>query len=129
MKKRATFSPVLLELIVSILFFALAMSVVVRLVAAANETSERSALASRALVAMENAAEAIKADPAAGDFDENGERRFTREAERDILLNVLVRRSAGAAGALYEIEIEALGGGLPLGSLSAARYVGGEVGA
>ncbi len=130
MKKRATFSPVLLELIVAILFFALAMSVVVQLIAAANETSSASALTSRALIAMESAAEQLKADPVGdGAFDESGERRFTVEPEEGMQLSVTVRRILGAAGTLYEFEITAAGSGKPLGSLSAARYVSGEVGA
>lgn len=129
MNKRATFHPVLLELIVSILFFALAMSVVVRLLAAADETSRMSELTGRALIAMESVAEEWKADPAGGDFDENGERRFTARADGDIELSVLVRREAGGAGALYTIEIRAESGGTPLGAISTARYVSGEVGA
>ncbi|MDO4573184.1 MAG: hypothetical protein Q4C13_07430, partial [Clostridia bacterium] len=74
MRKRATFHPVLLELIVAILFLALSMSVVVRLIAAANETSRTSALRSLALLEMQSVMEETKADPVGEGLDENGER-------------------------------------------------------
>ena len=130
MKKRATFSPVLLELIVVILFFALSMSVVIRLIAASDETSRDSAALSRAVIAMESVIEEIKAEPpGAADFDAEGESRFTRQAEGGILLTVLVRREQGTAGFLYNIEVTAYSGEKPLGSLTAARYVRGGPGA
>lgn len=129
MKKRATFSPVLLELIVAILFFALSMSVVIRLIAAADETSRQSAALSRATIAMESLIEELKAEPPAGaDFNAQGESHITRQAEEGIELVALVRQSEGAAGTLYDIEVTAYSGEEALGSLRAARYVGGDKG-
>lgn len=130
MKKKATFSPVLLELIVAILFFALSMSVVIRLIAAADETSRGSAALSRATIAMESLMEEIKAAPPGGaDFDETGESHITREIGDGIVLTALVRQSEGAKGIFYDIEVTAYSAEEPLGSLRAARYVKGGPGA
>ena len=83
------------------MFFALSMSVVIRLVAAADETSRLSELTGSALIAMENAAEEIKADPASGPFDANGAYSLTRETEDGILLSISVWKTAGAGGTLW----------------------------
>lgn len=129
MRKKATFSPVLLELIVAILFFALSMSVVIRLIAAADETSQGSAALSRATIAMESLLEEIKAAPPGNAaFDEMGESHMRRETEDGIVLLALVRQSERAQGVFYEIEVTAYSGEEPLGTLSAARYVRGGTG-
>ena len=123
MKQRIGISPMLLELIVTILFFMLSMSVVVRFIAAADETSRTSALTSRAMIAMENVAEELKADPLSDDqFDADGLHRFTLQ-EEDLQLLVVVQRVCAGSGILYEIEISATSGDRQLGSLSAARYI------
>ena len=51
-KKRSFFSPVLVELTIVILFFALSASVIVRLIAAADTTARTSEYESRAILAM-----------------------------------------------------------------------------
>lgn len=128
MKKRTTFSSVLLELILAILFFALSTSVVIRLIAAASSISRESELESRALIAMESVAETVKADPAhCGAFDETGLCRYQTPSGDDLLIDVSVQRAPTAAGMLYTIELSAVSGETPLGTLSAARYVAGEV--
>jgi len=128
MKRSRAFSPILLELIVAILFFALSMSVVIRLIAAADETSRDSSLTGRAMIAMENAMEEIKADPYGdGKFDMNEERRFIIHAEDDLSLVAVVRSTDSKTGTLYTIDIHATSGEKKLGSLSASRYVSGRI--
>lgn len=130
-RQHTTVSPVLMELIVAILFLALSMSVVIRLIAAADTTSKGSERLSRAMIAMQDLAEGLKNEPPDdGRFDENGELRFTDERADDICLMVLVRRSRGAVGTMYDIAITAVYNGEDIASLKAARYIrGGGAGA
>lgn len=125
--KRGAISPVLLELSVVILFFALSASVVLRLFAAASDVSKESAYRSRALLAMESVAERVKADPVGdGAFDERGVRMLAEQVEEDLLVRGAVTRGdSNAAGVLYKIELDVTGPDGTTYTLSAARYVSG----
>ncbi len=124
-KKRGIFSPVLLELTIVILFFAVSTSIVVQLIAAASTISSESAYHSRALLAMETVAEQTKADPeGGGTFDENGIRSFSVRVDEDLQVDGTVSRDASPArGVLYQIELSVLSESGASYSLSAARYV------
>jgi hypothetical protein len=90
-KKRGVFSPVLIELTIVILFFALSTSVVVRLIAAAGSTARASDYQARAILAMENVAEQIKADPVGDGYcNECGARVFSVEVASDLTVDCLV---------------------------------------
>ena len=129
MNKRSTFSPVLLELIVAILFFALSMSVIIRLIAAANDTSRDSMLTGRAMIAMESVMEEIKADPVGdGKFDMNEERRLLVQVDEDLILLAVIRCTSTKTGVLYDIDIQATSGEKKLGSLTSSRYISGRSG-
>ncbi len=125
--QKNAFGTVLIELIVVILFFALSMSVVVQLIAAANELSNESAYASRAMFALQDMAEQLKADPVGdGDFDESGVRKIERVVSDDMIVSGEIKRKTADCGALYEISLRVeRESGEPY-LLDAARYVRGE---
>ena len=83
LKKRGSFSPVLLELTIIILFFALSTSIVVQLIAAASSISSESAYHARALLAMETVAE--QTDVLEGFSD--ALKRYLLQTECDIILD------------------------------------------
>jgi len=126
-RKRGSISPVLLELSVVILFFALSASVVLRLFAAASDVSKESAYRSRALLAMEGVAERVKADPEGdGAFDDSGVRTLTEQVEDDLIVRGVVTRDASnSAGVLYGVDLSVTGPDGTTYTLSAARYVSG----
>lgn len=128
MKKQPTFQPVLMEIIVTLLFFALAMSIVVQLVAAANSISKESAFRSRAYLAMETAAEQVKADPEGGGFGADGTRTFAIALEEGISITGTVQKTVDSrsGGAMYTISLTASGGGYDPVTLTACRYRQGE---
>jgi hypothetical protein len=118
-KTRGSLSPVLIELTIVILFFALSASVIVRLIAAAGATADESAYHARAILAMEDAAERIKADPAGG-----GSRAFSIQAAPDLTVDCVVTRDdSPAQGALYDIELSVVSPGGDVYYLDAARYI------
>lgn len=125
LKRRGVFSPVLLELTVVILFFALSTSIVVQLIAAASQISNESSYHARALLAMETVAEQIKADPAGdGAVNECGVRSFSIDYATDLRVDCIVTGDPSPAnGTLYEIELSVVGGGETVYSLDASRYV------
>lgn len=124
-KKRGVFSPVLLELTIVILFFALSVSVVVRLISAAGETARESEYHARAILAMETVAERIKADPLGfGDADECGVFAFTQEVSADLSVGCVVTADPSPArGTVYDIELSVVSPGGDVYTLIAARYV------
>ena len=126
-RKRGSISPVLLELSVVILFFALSASVVLRLFAAASDVSRESAYRSRALLALESVAERVKADPEGdGAFDERGARTFTEQVEDDLTVRgVVTRDESSEAGVFYDIDLGVTGPDGTIYTLLAARYVSG----
>lgn len=126
-RKRGSISPVLLELAVVILFFALSASVVLRLFAAASDVSRESACRSRALLALESVAERVKADPEGdGAFDGGGVRTFTQQIEADLLVRgVVTRDESNSAGVFYGIDLSVTAPDGTVYTLSAARYVSG----
>ena len=124
-KKRGVFSPVLVELIIVILFFALSTSVVVRLIAAADLTSRTSAYESRAILAMQTVAERVKADPVGeGECNACGARAFSVAFADDLAVDCVVTSDESPLqGTLYDIELTVMS---PLGevyALDAERYV------
>jgi len=129
-KKRGAFSPVLIELTIVILFFALSTSIVVRLIAAASAVSSESRFHARALLAMETVAEQIKADPAAsGEADENGVRAFPVPVENGLVVNCVVTGGERhAQGVYYSIELSVTDDSGEVYTLQAAKYMpSGEV--
>ncbi len=125
LKKRGAFSPVLWELTIVILFFALSASIVVQLIAAAGSISKESEYHSRALLAIETVAEQTKADPEGdGAFDERNAREFTVESAPDLRVDCVVTRDISPGnGTLYSIELSVTSGDGTEYTLSAARYV------
>lgn len=125
LKRRGVFSPVLIELTVVILFFALSTSIVVQLIAAASAVSNESRDHARALLAMESVAEQIKANPVGdGAEDECGVRAFTVEYAEDLKVNCIVTGDPSPEnGKLYEIELNVIGADGTVYFLDAARYV------
>ncbi len=124
-KKRGVFSPVLLELTIVILFFALSTSVIVRLISAASVTAQESAYHARAILAMESVAEEIKADPVGDDeFNACGSRVFTVDVAQDLAVDCIVTADPSPEqGTLYDIELIVTSPGGTVYSLDAARYV------
>lgn len=124
-KKRGVFSPVLMELTIVILFFALSTSVVIQLISAANATARESEYHARAILAMESVAERIKADPVGdGAADACGVRAFTVDAAEDIAVSCVVTADpAPLQGTLYEIELCVSSPGGEVYTLDAARYL------
>ena len=125
LKRRGAFSPVLMELTIVILFFALSTVVVARLIAAASAASNESAFQARALLAMENVAELTKANPEGdGAFDANGARAFTVQSAPDLAVAAVVTRDDSPEnGTLYSIALSVVS---PTGEtyiLNAMRYV------
>ena len=125
LKKRGSFSPVLLELTIIILFFALSTSIVVQLIAAASSISSESAYHARALLAMETVAEQTKSDPVGdGGFDAAGIRTFSNVIEPDLTVEGKVTRDLSpAGGTLYQINLSVCSQSGSVYSLCAARYV------
>jgi hypothetical protein len=124
-KRSGTFSPVLMELTIIILFFALSTSIVVRLIASASAISEESRYHTRALQAMETVAEQIKADPVGdGKVNECGVRAFMVPVEPDLQVNAIVTGDPSPKnGTLYEIELNVTGENGKAYSLDAMRYL------
>ena len=129
-KKRGVFSPVLIELTIVILFFALSTSVVIQLIAAGSDISNESCYHARALLAMESVAEQIKADPTArGEADDCGVYAFTLDYAADLAVSCVVTENPSPAqGSYYEIALSVTAEDGSVYSLEAAKYVsGGEV--
>lgn len=124
-KKRGVFSPVLLELTIVILFFALSTSVIVRLISAASATAQESEYHARAILAMETVAERIKADPAGDGTETNGgAREFTERISADLSVGCVVTADPSPAqGTLYEIELNVVSPRGDVYTLDAARYL------
>lgn len=130
LKKRGMFSPVLIELSIVILFFALSTGIVVQLIASASRISNESTFHSQALLAMETVAEETKADPEGdGAFDECGVRAFTKAVSEQITVEgVVTRDESPENGTLYTIDLSVLSAEGTAYTLSAMRYVStGEV--
>jgi hypothetical protein len=124
-KKRGVFSPILIELTIVILFFALSTSIVVQLIAAAGTAARESEYHARAVLALESVAEQIKANPTgSGTCNECGVRAFTKDVAEDLTVNCIVTDDpTPEQGTLYEIELSVLS---PAGEsyfLDAVRYV------
>ena len=124
-KKRGIFSPVLIELTIVILFFALSASVIVRLIAAAGATARTSEYESRAILAMERIAEQVKADPV-GDNTCNacGARVFSTKIADDLTVDCVVTSDdSPLKGTLYDIELTVTSPAGKVFALDAARYL------
>ncbi len=123
-KKRGVFSPVLLELTIVILFFALSTSVIVRLISAASTTAQESEFHARAILAMETVAERIKTNPAgAGTETGDGVREFTEEVSSDLsVVCVVTEDPSPAQGTLYEIKLHVVSPRGDAYTLETARY-------
>ncbi len=124
-KRSGTFSPVLMELTIIILFFALSTSIVVRLIATASAVSNESRYHARAMLAMETVAEQIKANPVGdGSANECGVRSFSVAVAPDLAVDAIVSGDPSPKnGTLYEIELSVTGESGTVYSLDAARYL------
>lgn len=124
-KKRGVFSPVLLELVIVILFFALSTSVIVRLIAAADLTAQGSSYESRAILALQSVAEQIKADPLReGACNECGAVSFSVVFADDLTVEGIVTSyESPLRGTLYDIELLVRSPQGELYALDATRYV------
>ena len=124
-KRSGTFSPVLMELTIIILFFALSTSIVVRLIATASAISSESRYHARAILAMESVAEQIKADPVGGGAaNECGVRSFAVAVAPDLEVDAIVTGDPSPKnGTLYEIELNVTSETGAVYSLDAARYL------
>lgn len=124
-KKRSSFSPVLIELTIVILFFALSASVIVRLITAANATARASEYESRAILAMETVAEQVKADPVGDNTcNECGARVFSVEIDEDLAVDCVVTSdNSPLQGTLYDIELTVTSPQGRVYALDAVRYL------
>jgi hypothetical protein len=124
-KKRGIFSPVLIELTIVILFFALSASVIVRLIAAANTTARLSEYESRAILAMETVAERVKADPVGDNTcNECGARVFSVAVDSDLTVDCVVTSDdSPLQGTLYDIELTVTSPQGKVYALDAERYL------
>ena len=124
-KKRGVFSPVLIEMTIIILFFALSTSVVIRLIAAASTTARQSAYESQAILAMESVAEQVKANPVGDGFcNECGARVFSVEVTDTLSVDCVVTSDdSPLQGTLYDIELTVTSPEGNVYALDAARYV------
>ncbi|PKM38796.1 MAG: hypothetical protein CVV04_13785 [Firmicutes bacterium HGW-Firmicutes-9] len=124
-KKRSSFSPVLIELTIVILFFALSASVIVRLITVANATARASEYESRAILAMETVAEQVKADPIGDNTcNECGARVFSVEIDEDLAVDCVVTSdNSPLQGTLYDIELTVTSPQGKVYALDAVRYL------
>lgn len=123
--KRSVFNPVLVELIMVILFFALSTSIIVRLIAAADTTARVSSYESRAILAMQSVAEQVKADPVGqGECNACGARTFSVEIASDLSVDCVVTSDESPLqGTLYDIELTVTAPDGKVYALDAARYM------
>jgi hypothetical protein len=124
-KKRGVFSPVLIELTIVILFFALSTSVIVRLIAAAGTTSRLSEYEARVILAMQTVAEQVKADPAGlEDYNSCGARVFSVPVDDDLTVDCVVTSDdSPLQGTIYDIELTVTSPEGKAYALDAARYL------
>ena len=123
MKKSSGVSPVMLEILVVTLFLALSASVLVQLIAKANDISQSADAESRALILAEDALERLKADPVGdGAFDGNGVRTFTA-TDGGVTVTGDVTRTVSDAGAYYAIRADAYDGVAYVLTLTTGRYL------
>lgn len=123
-KKHGSFSPVLIELAIVILFFALSTGIVVQLIAAASRISNESAFHSQALLAMETVAEEAKAAPEGdGAFDDCGVRTFETVVSDEITVQGIVTRDDSPEhGTLYTIDLSVISTDGTVYTLTAEKY-------
>lgn len=120
MKRRVGISPVLVEMVFVLLFFALSATVVVQLLGAATAMSRRSRETSEALAVAAAAMETLLSDPAAL-------ARGDTQTERDgYTVEASVLPSSSAQGTLYTVDCKALKNGQTILSLQGSRFVGSE---
>ena len=124
-KKRSFFSPVLIELTIVILFFALSASVITRLIAVADNTARTSAYESRAILALQSVAEQVKADPIGDNTcNECGARVFSIEVDKDLTVDgVVTIDDSPLQGTLYDIELTVTSPNGKVYALDAVRYL------
>ena len=124
-KKRSSFSPVLIELTIVILFFALSASVITRLIAVADTTARTSAYESRAILALQSVAEQVKADPIGDNTcNECGARVFSIEVDKDLTVDgVVTIDDSPLQGTLYDIELTVTSPNGKVYALDAVRYL------
>ena len=124
-RRRGFFSPVLVELTIVILFFALSASVIVRLIAAADTTARQSEYESRAILAMQSVAERVKADPVGdGACNECGARVFSLAVGEGLAVDCVVTADdSPLRGTLYDIELTVTAPDGKVYALDAVRYL------
>lgn len=124
-KKRGKFSPVLIEMTIVILFFALSASIIVRLIATAGNIARQSEYETRVLLAMQTVAEQIKADPVGeNECNDCGARVFSVSVAPDLVVDCVVTSDESPLqGTIYDIELIVVSPSGRVYALDAARYL------
>ena len=122
MKRESSVSPVLLELVLVILFFAISSAAVLQLIAAAAETSRDSRIRTEALIAATDLMETAKADP----LGEIAAEPVVTDGGSEITFSVSTAGTKTGAGTLYEIVVLARSQGETVLRLTGRQYVPGR---
>ncbi|MDD3920973.1 MAG: hypothetical protein PHO41_07390 [Eubacteriales bacterium] len=120
MKRRIGISPVLVEMVFMLLFFALSATVVVRLLGAAASISRESREQSEALSVTTAAMEELLADPAAL------EKGSTTIVNGSYTVNASISSEQQGNGTLYNVACETTKDEKSLFTLEGSRFVGLE---
>lgn len=120
MKRRVGISPVLVEMVFVLLFFALSATVVVQLLSAAVTISRQSRETSEALAITTAAMETLLADPAAL------ARGSMQIEDGDYMVEAQIAPTPSAQGTFYTVDCKALKNGQTIFSLRGSRFVGSE---
>jgi type II secretory pathway pseudopilin PulG len=129
MNRHHSFSPVLIEFLIVMLFLALSTASVIQLLAKASELSQLSVKKSEALICLENALEQARSNPEGnGAFDQEGNCMLIDHAD-GIDIRVLVKKTKATGGFYYDIQGSVSGDGQLLAQMETSRYViNGEAG-
>ncbi|MDO4355566.1 MAG: type II secretion system protein [Clostridia bacterium] len=125
--------PILMELIVVILFFALSASVILQIFAAAYGQSERTHRLDRALAAVQDWAEQLAEESQMKErllsdgWQEQPDGSVQWTTEDGVLLTAVFSQEQTDAGALYGARIVASDREEEVFSVPVAHYVAGEV--
>jgi len=122
-------NPVLLELILVTLFFAVSAGITLRVMYAAHEMNAKSRAETLALLEMENLAEAEKSGLQAGEsgsqYTVYYDASFHRSDAGENRIDVSIVRKRFGAGDLFDIELAAYRFGQRIGALKTAKYIAG----
>ena len=128
MGKSSRVNALLVEILLAILFFALAATVILRCFSAAYEQASRADARDRALAGAQNVAAALCAsvDPEQALRELGFRRRRLGAGRRWLAADRFAGRAAAPAGTMQTAEIAATAGDAALFTLPVARYLPGE---